>query len=135
MGHRHSRDEILDGALATAYADGLSGLSFGRVAKALVPPLALILIVLGSIFKGWAPPTEAGALGAVGAMLLAAANRRLTFSAVRGAVEESAKLTTMVLLPAPPGLLQSVPACRATPSRLRFALFSSPLPSPTVRSV
>ena len=35
MGHRHSRDEILDGALATAYADGLSSLSFGRVAKAL----------------------------------------------------------------------------------------------------
>jgi AcrR family transcriptional regulator len=35
MGHRHSRDEILDGALATAYADGLSGLSFGRVAKRL----------------------------------------------------------------------------------------------------
>lgn len=35
MGHRHSRDEILAGALATAYADGLSGISFGRVAKAL----------------------------------------------------------------------------------------------------
>ena len=35
MGHRHSRDEILEGALATAYAEGLSRVSFGRVAKRL----------------------------------------------------------------------------------------------------
>ena len=68
-----------------------------RILKALVPPLALILVVLGSIFMGWAPPTEAGALGAVGALVLAAANRRLTFTAVRGSVEATAKLTTMVL--------------------------------------
>lgn len=46
-----------------------------RVVVSLLPPLFLILVVLGSIFAGVATPTEAGALGAVGAMLLAALNR------------------------------------------------------------
>lgn len=68
-----------------------------RVAVVLVPPLALILIVLGSIFMGWATPTSAGALGAVGAMLLAASRRRLPFTALRDSAFETAKLTTMVV--------------------------------------
>lgn len=63
----------------------------------MFPPLALILIVLGSIFAGVATPTEAGALGALGAVLLAAAGRRLTTKAVRETVRETAKLTTMVV--------------------------------------
>ena len=46
-----------------------------RVASSLFPPLALIVVVLGSIFWGVATPTEAGAMGAVGAMVLAAATR------------------------------------------------------------
>ncbi|MEZ6017674.1 MAG: TRAP transporter large permease subunit [Planctomycetota bacterium] len=69
----------------------------GRVLRVLVPPLALILIVLGSIFAGGATPTSAGALGSVGAMGLAALSRRLTFDAVRGAAEATAKLTTMIM--------------------------------------
>ncbi len=69
----------------------------GRVAIVLIPPLALILIVLGSIFAGIATPTKAGALGAVGAMGLAALRRRLTYENLRESVEETAKLTTMVL--------------------------------------
>ncbi|MEM6674515.1 MAG: TRAP transporter large permease subunit [Planctomycetota bacterium] len=68
-----------------------------RVLAVLVPPLALILIVLGSIFAGVATPTKAGALGAVGALLLAAIGRRLTFVGLRESVEETAKLTTMVV--------------------------------------
>ncbi|MEL6429781.1 MAG: TRAP transporter large permease subunit [Planctomycetota bacterium] len=68
-----------------------------RVAFVLLPPLALILLVLGSIFAGWATPTEAGALGAFGAMILAALRRRLSFDALRGSVFETAKLTTMVV--------------------------------------
>ncbi|MEL6713866.1 MAG: TRAP transporter large permease subunit, partial [Planctomycetota bacterium] len=68
-----------------------------RVAFVLLPPLALILLVLGSIFAGWATPTEAGALGALGAMILAALRRRLSFDALRGSVFETAKLTTMVV--------------------------------------
>jgi len=70
----------------------------GRVLRVLVPPLTLILLVLGSIFFGIATPTSAGAVGAVGALGLAACNRRLTFAAIRGAAESTAKLTTMVML-------------------------------------
>ena len=68
-----------------------------RVAFVLVPPLLLILVVLGSIFAGVATPTEAGALGAVGAMALAAANRRLSLSAVRETALHTTKLTAMVV--------------------------------------
>jgi tripartite ATP-independent transporter DctM subunit len=69
-----------------------------RVAVAMVPPLVLILVVLGSIFVGVATPTEAGALGAVGAMLLALANRRLSLQALRDTMDETAKLTAMVVM-------------------------------------
>ena len=68
-----------------------------RVVWVLLPPLALIMIVLGSIFAGIATPTEAGALGACGAMLLAALNRRLTIQALRESAEETSHLTAMVL--------------------------------------
>ncbi len=69
----------------------------GRVLKVLVPPLFLILLVLGSIFAGVATPTEAGALGAVGAMLLAALNRRLDLKALRETMDETTRLTSMVV--------------------------------------
>ena len=69
----------------------------GQVFRALLTPLVLILVVLGSIFAGIATPTEAGALGAVGAMLLAIVNGRFSFQALRGTMEETAKLTTMVV--------------------------------------
>jgi len=68
-----------------------------QVLAVMVPPLMLILIVLGSIFAGVATPTEAGALGAVGAMALAAANRRLSLTTLRGALDDTAKLTAMVV--------------------------------------
>lgn len=68
-----------------------------HVAFVLMPPLVLILLVLGSIFAGVATPTEAGAMGALGALLLAAAHRRLTREALRGAMDETTKLTAMVM--------------------------------------
>ncbi len=68
-----------------------------RVMLVMVPPLVLILLVLGSIFAGIATPTEAGALGAVGAMLLAQFNRRLTRDALKGAMGETTRLTSMVM--------------------------------------
>jgi tripartite ATP-independent transporter DctM subunit len=68
-----------------------------QVLLVLLPPLALILIVLGSIFAGVATPTEAGAVGAVGAMLLALVRRRLTVAVLRQAGIETLKLTTMVI--------------------------------------
>lgn len=68
-----------------------------RVLKVLMPPLLLIVVVLGSIFAGVATPTEAGALGAVGALLLAALRGRLTLGMLRGTLDETARLTTMVI--------------------------------------
>lgn len=68
-----------------------------RVMKVLVPPLALILLVLGSIFLGVATPTEAGAMGAVGAMLLAAFNKRLDKKCLNDTMDHTTRLTAMVI--------------------------------------
>ena len=68
-----------------------------RIALVMLPPLVLILLVLGSIFAGLATPTEAGALGAVGAILLAAANGRLSMEALRETMDETMRLTSMVM--------------------------------------
>ncbi|HWS75382.1 MAG TPA: TRAP transporter large permease subunit [Quisquiliibacterium sp.] len=64
---------------------------------ALVPPLALIFLVLGSIFVGLATPTEGGAMGATGAILLALIKRRLSVSLLRQAMGTTARLTAFVL--------------------------------------
>jgi len=69
-----------------------------RVVKSLLPPLALIVAVLGSIFAGVASPTESAALGAVGALLLAAGHRRLTLANLGLAMRQSMRLTSMVFL-------------------------------------
>jgi tripartite ATP-independent transporter DctM subunit len=61
--------------------------SLWSLAKAIVPTLALILLVLGSIFYGFATPTEASGLGAAGAMVLAALNNRLSFKVIRESLE------------------------------------------------
>jgi tripartite ATP-independent transporter DctM subunit len=63
----------------------------------LLPPLVLIFLVLGTIFLGIATPTEGGAMGAVGAVVLAWMRGRLTMSVMRQALDSSAKLTTFVL--------------------------------------
>ncbi len=68
-----------------------------RVVLSLLPPLTLIVVVLGSIFAGVATPTEAGALGSMGAMALAAMNRSLSYPALRDAMEETSRLTIMVV--------------------------------------
>ena len=68
-----------------------------RVVLVLMPPLFLILLVLGSIFAGIATPTEAGALGAVGAVGLAGVNGRLTRKALRETVAYTTRLTSMVV--------------------------------------
>ena len=68
-----------------------------RVVLSLLPPLALIIVVLGSIFWGVATPTEAGALGAVGAMVLAALHGQLGWTALKAAMDETSRLTIMVV--------------------------------------
>ena len=68
-----------------------------RVIIVMMPPLALIFLVLGTIFIGIATPTEGGAMGATGAMLLALANNRLNFSLFRQAMDTTAKLSCFVI--------------------------------------
>ncbi|MGD2074837.1 MAG: TRAP transporter large permease subunit [Gammaproteobacteria bacterium] len=63
----------------------------------MVPPLALIFVVLGSIFMGIATPTESGALGAVGALALAAARRRLGLGMLREALDSTTRLASFVM--------------------------------------
>tara|TARA_B100002051_G_C16743387_1_gene645806 strand:+ start:3020 stop:4405 length:1386 start_codon:yes stop_codon:yes gene_type:complete len=65
--------------------------------KAMLPPLALILIVLGSIFVGIATPTEAGVIGAVGAMLLAAIHGGFSRSTLSEVCEKTMRTTSMVM--------------------------------------
>ncbi len=89
-------------ALAVAFLNRLLRLGLlsriaERVVFVLIPPLALIFLVLGTIFLGVATPTEGGAMGATGALIMALARRRLTFSLLRQAMDTTAKLTTFVV--------------------------------------
>lgn len=68
-----------------------------RVVQVMIPPLVLILLVLGSIFFGIATPTEAGAVGALGATILALLNRQLTWSALGQVCDATLKTTAMVI--------------------------------------
>ncbi|MGA1318939.1 MAG: TRAP transporter large permease, partial [Rubrivivax sp.] len=68
-----------------------------RVTFVLIPPLVLIFLVLGTIFLGVATPTEGGAMGAVGALVMALGRRRLGFSLLKQALDSTARLSTFVL--------------------------------------
>jgi tripartite ATP-independent transporter DctM subunit len=68
-----------------------------RVLWGMVPSIVLIFLVLGTIFMGIATATEAGALGAVGAIALAAMHRRLTWPLVREGMEITMRITAMVI--------------------------------------
>lgn len=68
-----------------------------KVVISLVPPLVLIFLVLGTIFIGVATPTEGGAMGAVGALLLAIINRRLNMTILTSALYATAKLSSFVI--------------------------------------
>jgi tripartite ATP-independent transporter DctM subunit len=69
-----------------------------RVAKALLPPLVLIVAVLGSIFAGIASPTEAAAVGASGALLLTIVNKRFNLEMLQGVMASTTILTSMVFI-------------------------------------
>ncbi len=64
--------------------------------KAILPPLALIIVVLGSIFAGVATPTESAALGGAGALVLALLYGQFSWSMVFAASKETVKVTAMV---------------------------------------
>ncbi|MBX3609976.1 MAG: TRAP transporter large permease subunit [Hydrogenophaga sp.] len=68
-----------------------------QVTFVLIPPLVLIFLVLGTIFLGLATPTEGGAMGALGAFIMAGARRTLTMKVMREALENSTRLSIFVL--------------------------------------
>ena len=70
---------------------------FLKVLRVMVPPLVLVLLVLGSIFFGIATPTEAGALGGLGALILAAVNRQLSWKSLRDVCDDTLRTTSMVM--------------------------------------
>jgi tripartite ATP-independent transporter DctM subunit len=76
----------------------MSGLQLlWRVSFGMLPSIVLIFLVLGTIFMGLATPTEAGAMGAVGALVLAAMHRRLTWPLVRQGMSTTMRITAMVV--------------------------------------
>ena len=68
-----------------------------RVTFVLIPPLLLIFLVLGTIFLGIATPTEGGAMGAMGAIIMASARGRLSFSLLKQALNSTTKLACFVV--------------------------------------
>ncbi|MDI7860465.1 TRAP transporter large permease subunit [Rhizobiaceae bacterium n13] len=69
-----------------------------QVIIVLIPPLALIFLVLGTIFLGIATPTEGGAMGATGALLLSLAKGRLSFASLKNALDATTKLSAFVMM-------------------------------------
>jgi len=69
-----------------------------RVVRSLVPPMFIMIAVLGSIFFGIAGPTESAAFGAMGAMMLAALHKRLTLDSLRQSTMDTMRLTSMVFM-------------------------------------
>jgi TRAP-type mannitol/chloroaromatic compound transport system permease large subunit len=68
----------------------------GGILRGFVPPVFLIVIVLGSIFAGWATPTEAAGVGAFGSMILAWANRTMTMDVLKAVVQRTTLTTAMI---------------------------------------
>jgi len=75
-----------------------SSVSWSEVVRAVVPPLLLMVAVLGSIFAGVASPTESAAFGVLGALALSALNRSLSREMVRYATLETVKLSGMIFM-------------------------------------
>ena len=79
------------------FSVGLLSRMAERVTFVLIPPLGLIFLVLGTIFIGVATPTEGGAMGALGAVLMAVARKRLSVGLLKQAMDSTTKLSCFVL--------------------------------------
>ena len=79
-------------------SDEIEPIGFFELLYAIVPPLLLMVAVLGSIFAGIASPTESAAFGVLGAILLSASNRTLNFEMLRYAMFETLKLSGMIFM-------------------------------------
>jgi tripartite ATP-independent transporter DctM subunit len=87
-----------DNAPATVKAGSTNKALYQRVLKSLLPPLFLVVAVLGSIFFGFASPTESAAIGALGAMLLAAMQKKLSLANLQDSMRSTTRMTSMVFL-------------------------------------
>jgi len=107
-GLRYETRFVWSATIATATALGFSLINrymklgiISRLAEqviiVLIPPLALIFLVLGTIFLGIATPTEGGAMGATGALILAFIKRRLNMTTLKEALDSTTKLTSFVM--------------------------------------
>ncbi|GGH95930.1 TRAP transporter large permease [Pseudomonas fluvialis] len=76
----------------------LGAIEWGRLARALLPPLLLIAAVLGSILAGYATPTEAAAVGALGALLLALGKGQLNLTRLREVANSTTAISAMVFM-------------------------------------
>ncbi|PCH63392.1 MAG: C4-dicarboxylate ABC transporter [Gammaproteobacteria bacterium] len=85
-------------APAITIAPENEGQLVSKVFRSLLPPLALIIAVLGSIFFGIASPTESAAVGALGAILLALLHKKLSLDNLNKAMQQTTRLTSMVFL-------------------------------------
>lgn len=105
---RYETRFVWSATIATALALGFSLINrqfklgiISRLAEqvviVLIPPLALIFLVLGTIFLGIATPTEGGAMGATGALVLALIKRRLSITTLKEALDSTTKLTAFVM--------------------------------------
>lgn len=85
-----------DAAPAMPAQEGTRMGNIGQAITSIIPPLTLIILVLGSIFVGIATPTESAAVGCVGAVILAAMYRKLTWKIVEESAIETVKVAAMV---------------------------------------
>ncbi len=92
-----------------------------RFFKVVVPPVLLVLAVLGSIIAGVAAPTEAASMGALGSILVTAFAGRLSFAVLRDVVQSVTKITAMMMF-----ILICARRCSRSPSGACTARTSSP---------
>jgi len=85
-------------ALSMAFGKREGNSLFGLILKGFIPPVFLIVVVLGSIFGGWATPTEAAGIGAFGAIILAVFNNALNLQVLRDVCHRTALTTAMIFL-------------------------------------
>ncbi len=88
------RNSEIAPALKREHSHGMGS----RLLKSMIPPLTLVVAVLGSIFFGIASPTESAAVGSVGALALAASRRRLNWQNLNESMRQTTRLTSMVFL-------------------------------------
>jgi C4-dicarboxylate transporter DctM subunit len=90
-------DKVQDLAGALQQAKSSAGLSITQALISLIPMIGLVLLVIGGIYAGWFTPTESGAIGALGALLLALTRRRLTLATTWRVLIETGYVTVSIL--------------------------------------